>query len=140
MYDISNKKFKGITMRNSKSLSHTSHDVKFDSQKRRCCAFDGCRIALAYTDPEKHQVLNDRRYCSLKCLKKQYNSLGFKGAIHIIHQTFGPDHPVTKVIQELRDQHKKYNKEIDAENKVLIGALWENENFEKLNKKSDKCL
>lgn len=127
-------------MGSSKLRNYTSHDVKFDSYKARYCAFDGCRIALAYTNPEKHQVLNDRRYCSFKCLKKQYNGLSFKGAIHIIHQIFGPDHPVTKIIQELRRQHKNDKKFIDAENRRIDGQHWETKNFNKLIKDSEKCL
>lgn len=126
-------------MRSSKS-NRTSHDCKFDSFKSRICAFDGCRVNMNYTNPEKHQVLNDRRYCSFECLEKQYSSLSFDGAIHIIHQTFGPMHPVTKQIKKLRYQHKNNNKFIDAENRKTIGKHWEDKNFARLCHMSEKCL
>ena len=127
-------------MGSSMLQKHTSHDFKFDSFKNRICAFDGCRIVLNYTNPEKHQVLNDRRYCSLDCLKKQYSSLSFEGAIHLVHQVFGPEHPVTKVIQKMRHQHKINNKFIDAENRRIIGKNYEDANFKRLCHMTEKCL
>lgn len=84
-----------------KSLNYTTRDFQFDNSWRKLCAFDGCRIVLLTSQSHKHQVLNNRRYCSLKCLKRQYRGLAHSGAVHLVHQTFGPDHPVTKQIQEM---------------------------------------
>ena len=127
-------------MGSSMLSNHTSSDFQFDNYNARMCANDGCRVALQYTNPKKHQVLNDRRYCSLGCLKKQYKSLSYDGAIHLVHQVFGPEHPVTEQIKRLRQNHKELNKILDGEDRAYIGAIYMAQNFEKLLKDSSKCL
>jgi len=120
--------------------NRTSHDFKFDSIKRRTCAFDGCRVDLQYTNPNKFQVLNDRRYCSLDCLKKQYRSLGIDGAVHLVHQVFGPEHPVTAQIQKMRFELKVLREHADLEDRKYMGKIKAMENHFKLCKASEKCL
>ena len=127
-------------MGSSMLQNHTSKDVKFDHPFRNVCHYDGCRIDMRYTNPNKAQVLNDNRYCSIDCLKKQYSSLGFSGALHIIHQTFGPEHPVTKTIQRLRDHHRILHKVLDPQLRVKRGQKWEDKNFRKLCHMTEKCL
>lgn len=126
-------------MKSSKS-NGTSKDFKFDNYTARMCAFDGCRIALSYVNSNKHQVLKDRRYCSLKCLQKQYFSLSYNGAIHLIHQSFGPDHPVVKQIQLMRKELAELRKDTDYLDKMARGYEHQDKNFIKLIKGSEKCL
>jgi hypothetical protein len=96
-----------------KDYNDSINDFKFDYVKTRVCAFDGCRKALSSVSMVKHRVLNNKRYCSLICLKKQYRSLSYEGATHLVHQAFGPEHPVTKQIKKMKEELSSLKKEID---------------------------
>jgi hypothetical protein len=118
----------------------TSKDMRFDYPFRNICSYDGCRIDMRYTNPRKSQVLNNNRYCSKACLDKQYQGLGIDGAVHLIHQTFGPTHPVTKQIQKMRVELADLRKDTDYLDKVGRGHEHEDKNFKKLCHMTEKCL
>lgn len=91
----------------------------------RCCAYAKCGVVLAYKNPNKFQELNNQIYCSLKCLQDQYQGLGFQGAIHQVHQKFGPDHPVTRQIQFMRQELAWYRKREDLDDRGYIAKIKE---------------
>jgi hypothetical protein len=89
----------------------------------RCCANPQCCIAMPYVDPKKIKEANGRVYCSLKCLRDQYATLSYDGAIHLVHQKFGPDHPVTKQIQKMRKELADFRKKVDLDDRKYIGKM-----------------
>jgi hypothetical protein len=114
--------------------------MKFDYMKHRTCRYDGCRIALSYVEISKIKELKNRYYCSHECLENQYKSLGFDGAIHLVHQKFGSLHPVTKKIQEMREELATLRKDTDYDERATKGRIKEEQNFARLLKTSEKCL
>ncbi len=123
-----------------KDYNHTINDFKFDYIKTRVCAFDGCRRTLTSVSMTKHKILNNRRYCSFTCLKKQYSSLNYDGSVHLVHQYFGPEHPVSIQITKMRKELAEFRRDTDYLDRIGRGFEHEDENFKKLLKRSEKCL
>lgn len=105
----------------------------------KACAYDGCRNALEYFKNTVKEF-NGRKYCSHLCLKDQFKGLREEGAIHFVHQSFGPDHPVTEQIQKMRSQLAEFRKDTDYLERICRGFEYEDRNFKKLCHDSGKCL
>jgi hypothetical protein len=88
----------------------------------------------------KCKVLGKQRYCSHKCLKEHTASMHFEGAIHHIHQMFGGDHPVTRAIQRLREEHRILNKIWDSSDRAKRGKQWEEIKWKKFCHNTEKSL
>lgn len=86
------------------------------------------------------KVLGKQRYCSDKCLKEHTASMSYDGAIHHVHQKFGPNHPVTLQIQQMRREIKGFRKLLDIEGKRKRGEIHEDKNFQRLCHMTEKCL
>lgn len=92
------------------------------------------RISLKH---RRHPIkLGKQNYCSQLCLENHLQSLRYPGAVHHVHQTFGPDHPVTKQIQKMYEELKLYHRSVDVDRRRLRGKFY----FEKYLEKSNKCL
>jgi hypothetical protein len=50
------------------------------------------------------------------------------------------DHPITKQIQEMRDELSWCKKEMDLENRKVTAAIQAGKNWERLIHLSEKCL
>lgn len=91
-----------------------------------------------YSPPLKRY--NGNTYCSQECLQKNLQALGFDGAVHAVHQKFGPDHPVTKQIQMMRRELKRYRKEYSCSLYRQDAEDHRSRNFYKNLRLSEKCL
>lgn len=105
----------------------------------RACAYDGCKNALEYFK-NTLKFMNGRFYCSHECLDKQYSNLGYKGALHFVHQQFGPNHPVTKQIQKMKIELSSFKKDTDYEDRACVGWIKAAENEARNARLSEKCL
>ncbi len=93
-----------------------------------------CRVIVRHWGQAKME--NRRWYCSQQCLVDHYKSLSYPGAVHKVHQMFGPEHPVTKQIQKMHEELKLYHRIVDVDRRRLRGKYY----FEKYLEKSNKCL
>lgn len=92
------------------------------------------RISLKH---RRHPIkLGKQNYCSQLCLENHLQSLRYPGAVHHVHQTFGPEHPVTKQIQAMYQELKQSRKDLDPEQRRKRGQYY----FDKYLRKIEKCL
>lgn len=54
---------------------------------------------------------------------EDWQNIGFDKAVHEVHQKFGPEHPVTKRIQEMRKELATYRKHCDFDDRRYIGKM-----------------
>lgn len=80
-----------------------------------------CSTDLQYVPFEKIKVFKRKKYCSQQCLNDHYKTLGYPGAVHHVHQMFGPEHPVTKQIQKMHAELKQKNRALDLYGKSKQG-------------------
>ena len=97
------------------------------------------QVKIEYEDIITIKAYNHKRYCNHKCLKADLRSLGFDGAVHAVHQKFGPDHPVTKQIQMMRKALKDLRRGSCPEYE-LYRQDCQSRNFYKNLRESEKCL
>lgn len=87
--------------------------MKFDDPGVRHCNYSGCLKCFKYIERSRIQELNGRWYCDLNCITKQYQNLKYEGATHLVHQTFGPKHPVTEQVRRMQKEIKNLRKIIN---------------------------
>jgi hypothetical protein len=92
-----------------------------------------CSISLKKLHAKEYK---DWFYCSHKCIEASLQALGFDGAVHAVHQYFGPQHPVTKQIQKMRKELKSLRKTADLDNHEAIQEKYWLKNL----RKAEKCL
>ena len=119
--------------------------MKFAYYKTKRCTVSSCQKVIQNNELDYLRVIQnrfgkDKFYCSHECLRNGYSSLGYDGAIHKVHQTFGPNHPVTIQIKQMRAELANFRKDTDYHDRVGRGYNYEEKNHLKLCHDSEKCL
>lgn len=67
------------------------------------------------------KLLTPREF--LDSIIERLKNCGYKTAVHEVHQKFGPEHPVTKKIQEMHKELTTHRKHLDYEDRKYIGRI-----------------